>query len=210
MALDVARMIGDAVLSLSKNKSISRITVKDIQDETGFSRQTFYNHFKDMEDLLQYIYRERIVIHWDPEDPGLDFCEYLIRDLSMTREYRQFLKNALRIQGQNSLREYMIDYCIQFDLQWMRTFYGAELPDRIVRTVIYQSTGSMELKIQWLLGELECSLYELAESIINNRSTGLGPLIWPGAADTPYTRAAAKIADIKAGLVRTEVDIKMR
>ncbi len=159
MALDVEKVIADALISLSEKKSIARITIKEILDETGFSRQTFYNHFKDMADLLQYIYRERIVVQRDPADRELDFCDYLVQDLRMTQEYSRFLKNALHIQGQNSLREYMIDYCIQFDLGWMRSFYGKELPDQIVRTVIYQSTGSMELKIRWLLGQLDCSLY---------------------------------------------------
>jgi len=61
LALDVKKVIADALLSLSEQKSLSKITIKDIQDETGFSRQTFYNHFRDMADLLHYIYRERIL-----------------------------------------------------------------------------------------------------------------------------------------------------
>ena len=109
MALDVKKVIADALHSISEGKSLAKITIRDLLEETGFSRQTFYNHFKDMADLLHYIYRERIVIHWDPADVELDFCDYLIRDLSMTKEYRRFLRNALRIHGQNGLREYMID-----------------------------------------------------------------------------------------------------
>lgn len=46
MAIEVKSIIVDALLALSERKPLSKITIADIQHESGIS-QTFYNYFKD-------------------------------------------------------------------------------------------------------------------------------------------------------------------
>ena len=41
---------------LSKNK-LNKITIKEITEDCGVNRQTFYYHFKDIYDLLEWIYK---------------------------------------------------------------------------------------------------------------------------------------------------------
>ena len=55
MAVNAKSMIADAFIKLSGEKNIDKITVKDIVDECGISRQSFYYHFQDiyMVDALQ-------------------------------------------------------------------------------------------------------------------------------------------------------------
>ena len=47
MAINVKSIIADTVLKLCQEKSLSKVTIADIQEASGVSRQTFYNHFKD-------------------------------------------------------------------------------------------------------------------------------------------------------------------
>lgn len=49
------RKIADCVKKLMRHKEISRITIQDIMDETHMSRQSFYYHFKDIYDVLEWI-----------------------------------------------------------------------------------------------------------------------------------------------------------
>ena len=49
---------GDALLALSRSEDLERITVKQIVEKSGLSLQTFYNHFRDKEDLVAWMHRE--------------------------------------------------------------------------------------------------------------------------------------------------------
>ena len=46
--------IADAFILLAKQKSIDKITVKDLVDHCGISRQSFYYHFQDILDVIEW------------------------------------------------------------------------------------------------------------------------------------------------------------
>ena len=48
MPVQVKPMIAEAFIRLSKQKNIDKITVKDLVEACGISRQTFYYHFQDI------------------------------------------------------------------------------------------------------------------------------------------------------------------
>lgn len=52
--------IEDTFLHLLKEKSFVNITIKDICDEAMISRSTFYSHYKDKYDLLEYFFDKLI------------------------------------------------------------------------------------------------------------------------------------------------------
>ena len=49
-------LILQAMLDLTKEKRMDKITVQDIIERSGIAKQTFYNHFKDKFDLMNYAY----------------------------------------------------------------------------------------------------------------------------------------------------------
>lgn len=54
MAVDMKRMIADAFFELSANKSVDKITVKDLVESCNISRQTFYYHFQDITEVIEW------------------------------------------------------------------------------------------------------------------------------------------------------------
>ena len=54
MPLDVKAAVADALLELIRRKDADKITVKDLVEVCGISRQTFYYHFKDIYDLVEW------------------------------------------------------------------------------------------------------------------------------------------------------------
>lgn len=48
------QLLVDAFLKISREKKLSQITVKDITDIATLNSATFYAHFTDKEDLLDY------------------------------------------------------------------------------------------------------------------------------------------------------------
>ena len=54
MPLDVKAAVADALLALIRRKDADKITVKDLVEVCGISRQTFYYHFKDIVDVVEW------------------------------------------------------------------------------------------------------------------------------------------------------------
>ena len=48
--------LADALKALLANQPLSKISIKDITNYCGISRNTFYYHFQDKYELLSYIY----------------------------------------------------------------------------------------------------------------------------------------------------------
>jgi AcrR family transcriptional regulator len=55
-------ILADALLELLKEKPFEEVTVEDIVNKCGASRPTFYRHFKDKYDLMDWIYLKLIIL----------------------------------------------------------------------------------------------------------------------------------------------------
>ena len=54
MPVQVKPMIAEAFIRLSKQKNIDKITVKDLVEACGISRMTFYYHFQDILEVIEW------------------------------------------------------------------------------------------------------------------------------------------------------------
>ena len=48
--------LANSLRHLLEKKSLSKITIKDIVEDCGVNRQTFYYHFQDVYDLVDWIF----------------------------------------------------------------------------------------------------------------------------------------------------------
>lgn len=55
------QILAESLKKLMLHHSFEKITIKDITDAAGFIRPTFYNHFKDKYDLVEWIFTEEII-----------------------------------------------------------------------------------------------------------------------------------------------------
>lgn len=102
------KALAAAMKKLMAQKPFLKISVRDICEECGMSRKSFYYHFKDKYDLMNWIFAEDFVGRIDPgayeSEWGLldDLCRYFYAE-------REFYCNALRVEGQNSFKEYFFE-----------------------------------------------------------------------------------------------------
>ena len=55
------KALAQALKELLSKKELSKITIKNITDYCGVNRQTFYYHFKDVYDLIEWIYTSEVI-----------------------------------------------------------------------------------------------------------------------------------------------------
>ena len=58
MTLVVKKMLANTLKELMNEKPLTKITVQDLTKKCGISRQTFYNHFHDIYELVEFQYMD--------------------------------------------------------------------------------------------------------------------------------------------------------
>ena len=101
-------MMADAMKELMSEKPFAKISVGDICERCGMNRKSFYYHFKDKYDLVNWIFQTEFlkVLQIQNYNSGWellsDICTYLYSE-------RAFYTNALQVEGQNSFRDYFAE-----------------------------------------------------------------------------------------------------
>ncbi len=177
MSIDVKKILANALLNLCQKQSLQSITVSQLLKETGVSRQTFYNHFKDKNDLICYIYDTYIVPNFDEHHMDIDFYESLLQTFQNIKKYHKFMKQACQIEGQNCLKDYIVEHCQQFDLKWHQNLYGSDpMPDDLKFATIYHANASSSMTLSWILSNMLVPCEEIVDMIVQMRGLGMDKL----------------------------------
>lgn len=107
--------LANAMKDLMMEKTVSKITVSDITEGCNMNRKSFYYHFKDKYDLVNWIFYTEFIsgIHKTPSSDTWilleEICVYLYKN-------KDFYCNALKVEGQNCFSDYFIDLLEPFML----------------------------------------------------------------------------------------------
>ena len=106
----VDTLLAEALKELAEKHPIEKITIKEITDRAGVIRPTFYNHFQDKYELLEWIIMEDLLKPMIPfiKNGMLDQA-WIFLFTSIERE-KTFYSKFSRLEGQNSF-EVIIKGC---------------------------------------------------------------------------------------------------
>lgn len=181
MAIDVKEIIADGLLQLCEETPLEIITIKQLLEVTSVSRQTFYNHFLDKNDLIQYIYLKKIIPGFDDTPIEMNFRDELLAAFQNMQKYHVFMKQACLMQGQNCLKDFLFEHCRAFDLEWHQKRYGKEeMPEALRFATEYHSRASSSMTLSWVLSDMPASCDEIADLITELRSVGMKKLFENG------------------------------
>lgn len=191
MALNIKDLIADALLRLCEKKDLRKITIADLQALSGVSRQTFYNHFRDKYDLIQYVYQHRVISFFDDPSQKLDYYTATLSCLQCDARYRGFMQQACRMTGPNSLTEFMYAHSVHWDRTMHQTILGRRLTEEEKLISDYHSAAVVRLRIRWIQEGLPCPARQLMSDILRTRLFSLNELFFADRPeDSPYVQAA--------------------
>ena len=102
MPVNVKPLIADAFLKLSKEKNIDKITVKDIVDECGISRQSFYYHFQDILEVIEWsaeqAFQKLLERSMETDDAEAVFQDFITASDEASAMLRKLLNSQKREQ----------------------------------------------------------------------------------------------------------------
>jgi probable dihydroxyacetone kinase regulator len=101
------KALADSLSELLLTKPINQITISDITEHCGVSRMTFYYHFKDIYDLVDWIFTESIT-HATEDSTSYDtWNQGYLNVFHLFQKNRPLIMNIYRHVSTESLRNYL-------------------------------------------------------------------------------------------------------
>ena len=99
------KVLAYALKNLMETRPLNKITVGDICEACDMNRKSFYYHFQDKYDLVNWIFYTEFFDEFQVERTSS--ADALVRLCEFFEKNREFYRNALKQQGQNSFYEYL-------------------------------------------------------------------------------------------------------
>ena len=163
------KLIAESFEVLMEKHPFEKITIRMITDQAGLIRPTFYNHFQDKYDLVEWIFCENIIREVESLlDHGMvqEAIKFLFTGIHRNR---QFYSKLLQVTGQNCLEEVMGRHFYELFRKSIEQRGIKKLPKNRVLNVDtlshYYTLGLLTSVKAWLLmGDEDISVDELTEA----------------------------------------------
>ena len=104
------QLLAQSLQELMATTPLEKISVNDIVDHANVGRNTFYYHFEDKYDLVNWYFQSGITRFLVELSAYSSWNALLAALETYFLENKVFYCNALSYNGQNSLQQYMFDY----------------------------------------------------------------------------------------------------
>ena len=88
--------LADAMKRCMKTAPVEKITVKEIVEACGVTRQTFYRNFQDKYDLINWYFDKILLESFEHMGEGKSVYESLVNKFTYIQEEKLFLKLHLK------------------------------------------------------------------------------------------------------------------
>ena len=129
MSQTTKRALEASLKHLLAKKPLDKITINDIAEDCGISRMTFYYHFKDIYDLVEWSCMEDARKALEEKKTGDTWQQGLLQIFEAVRENRAFILNVYRCVHREQVERYL-----------------SPLVDDLVLGVIEEEAGGMTVR----------------------------------------------------------------
>lgn len=160
-------LLAESFKELAIKQPIEKITIKEITDKAGVIRPTFYNHFQDKYELLEWIISTQLLQPVEPLIQNGMVNEALVLLFTGIEREKEFYTRACRLEGQNSFLsiaqgcvERLLLGVIRESAEGRQQKYVWLTPERIAE---YYAQSMCYVVITWIREGMTISAKELAE-----------------------------------------------
>ena len=159
-------LFAKAIKSLIKKQPLDKITVTDIVSTAGKTRQTFYRHFQDKYDLVNWYFEKLVLKSFEEMNQGGTLQEALNLKFAFIEQEHAFFKEAFKSNDYNNLIHY--DFCCIYDF-YKKFIYkktGKDLSKDIDFLLNMYCRGSVDMTVEWVLNDMPIKKEEIVSYLI--------------------------------------------
>lgn len=108
------RALETSLKNLLLRKPLNKITISDIANDCGINRMTFYYHFKDIYDLIEWICNEETARAINGKKTYETWQQGFLQTFQMVLENKPFISNVYHSISKEKIEDYF--YAITFNL----------------------------------------------------------------------------------------------
>ena len=134
------RALADALKAQLEEEPFAKISVGDICARCDMNRNSFYYHFKDKFELVNWIFDTEF-LEAVAQQPSGEYKAFMQLLLHYLYENRDFYRKMLKVQGANSFSEHFHEILAQLVEAHMKDLIAVqmeELSDQIPAQVVHQ------------------------------------------------------------------------
>ena len=102
------RALEQSLKNLLQQKPLSKITISDITEDCGISRMTFYYHFKDIYDLVEWACAENAARALQNKKTYDTWQQGFVQIFHAVRENKVFVMNVYRCVNREQVEKYLV------------------------------------------------------------------------------------------------------
>ena len=102
------RALEQSLKNLLQQKPLSKITISDITEDCGISRMTFYYHFKDIYDLVEWACAEDAARALQNKKTYDTWQQGFVQIFHAVRENQAFVMNVYRCVNREQVEKYLV------------------------------------------------------------------------------------------------------
>lgn len=168
LKLDVKEVFVKSLLELSRKKNIEKITVQNILDHSGAARQTFYNHFTDKYDLINYVYHYNVKTIFREYYESMDLYDCIYQVYQLFVQNKQFYTQIFKMECQNNFKMYLFDNTKYFYINAIEKQHGkGKISPRLIYIIDYTCYGATGICMDWIMNGMNESPEEMASKIVD-------------------------------------------
>lgn len=105
--------LANSLKKLMNKKSVDKIPIREIVAECGVNRQTFYYHFQDIYDLLEWIYKTEIIDRISEDRSYETWQKGFLKIFYYIEENKEFCMNTFYSLGREHLDNFIYNNTFQ-------------------------------------------------------------------------------------------------
>lgn len=154
--------LADAMKQCMKEAPVEKITVKEIVEACGVTRQTFYRNFQDKYDLINWYFDKILLESFEHMGEGKTVYEGLVNKFYYIQKEKLFFKAAFKNDDQNCLRDHDFELILAFYTHQIEDRTRRKIPQHLQFQLEMYCQGSIYMTVQWVLGYRKDTPEELA------------------------------------------------
>ena len=152
-----------AMKECMKTTPVDAITVRQITERCGVTRQTFYRNFLDKYDLINWYFDKLLARSFEHMGRGTTVLDSLEKKFTYIQEEKAFFAAAFRYDRQNSLREHDFKLILAFYENLIREKSGRPATPEIHFLLEMYCQGSITMTVKWVLGGMDLTPSQLRD-----------------------------------------------
>ena len=158
--------LADAMKRCMKTAPVEKITVKEIVEACGVTRQTFYRNFQDKYDLINWYFDKLVLQSFEQIGMGNTVGESLTQKFEFILNEKAFFTEAFRSDDYNSVKEHDFELILQFYKDLIARKTSRPLEEEMEFLLEMYCRGSVYMTEKWVLGGMKDTPRRMSDKLV--------------------------------------------